>query len=244
MGANGEGGALRILGVDPGTRIVGWGLIEIVTRCGSAVADGAGRAGSGSPGHPDSPGSSGPLGSTRTPIARRVANLQAVAGVGRRPQPRLLGVDAVRLAGRSAGERLGALAGLLERLIEEHRPDELALEEAFFGKSVQSALRIGEARGVVLASAYRSGLAVHQFPPARIKRCVTGSGAAGKEQVARFVAQALALRPPWPEADAADALAVALTRFEAWRQPALEPSAPPAPRERSGRTARAEGRGV
>ena len=89
--------------------------------------------------------------------------------------------------------RLRNLADAVRRLIGELGPDELALEEAYFGRSVQSALRIGESRGVILAEADRAGVAVSQFPPARIKRSVTGNGSASKEQVARMVVQVLRL---------------------------------------------------
>jgi crossover junction endodeoxyribonuclease RuvC len=113
--------------------------------------------------------------------------------------------------------RLSALARSLGEILDRLEPQELALEEAFFGKSVQSALRIGEARGVVLAEASRRQVAVHQFAPARIKRCLTGHGAASKEAVAQMTARLLALdRPPQPM-DATDALAVALCRVEARR---------------------------
>ena len=93
-------------------------------------------------------------------------------------------------------------------------PHEVALEEAFCGKSVQSALRIGEARGVVLATAHRSGLVVHQYPPARIKRRVAGHGAASKEAVSRMAVQALGVAGIDGPADATDAVAVALCRVE------------------------------
>ena len=88
--------------------------------------------------------------------------------------------------------------------------DVLALEEAFFGKSVQSALRIGEARGVVLVAAARAGIPVAQYPPATIKKAVTGRGGATKEQVQEMVRITLGLAAPPQPADAADALAIAI----------------------------------
>jgi crossover junction endodeoxyribonuclease RuvC len=105
----------------------------------------------------------------------------------------------------------------------------LALEEAFCGKSVQSALRIGEARGVVLAEASRAGLGIHEYAPARIKRCVTGRGDATKDVVADMVLRQLgpatsSMTPSLGSLprDASDALAAALTRVEERRSPLLQ----------------------
>src|SRR5690606_25455588 len=98
---------------------------------------------------------------------------------------RLIEAGALRLPRRALlGDRLARLVGELEQWIARFEPDEVALEEAFCGKSVQAALRIGEARGVVLATAHRLGRVVHEYPPARIKRSVAGHGAASKEAVA------------------------------------------------------------
>ena len=110
--------------------------------------------------------------------------------------------------------RLLRLSVELAALIERLKPDELALEEAFYGRNVQSALRIGEARGVVLAEAARRGVAVFQFPPARIKRSVAGYGAATKDRVARMAGEQLGLSLGHLPRDATDALAVALCRLE------------------------------
>jgi crossover junction endodeoxyribonuclease RuvC len=90
---------------------------------------------------------------------------------------------------------------------------------------VQAALRIGEARGVVLAESARAGADVHQYAPARVKRCVTGRGAAAKPSVAAMLAQLLpqgaATLPRSLPADATDAVAVAWTRLEERRSPLL-----------------------
>ena len=132
----------------------------------------------------------------------------------------------MRLGGRSAdlSSRLLSLADQFRGLLTELKPDEVALEEAFYGKSVQAALRIGEARGVVLAESARVGAPVHQFAPARIKRVVTGRGAAKKETVAAMVEQLLRVGTIGGEGvphDATDALAVAWTRLEQRRSPLL-----------------------
>ena len=89
--------------------------------------------------------------------------------------------------GDALPSRLLSLSEQFAALLAELRPTEVAVEEAFFGKSVQSALRIGEARGVVLAEAARAELTIHQYAPARIKRCVTGNGSARKESVAKML---------------------------------------------------------
>lgn len=111
-------------------------------------------------------------------------------------------------------DRLAVLLSALEGWLERYRPDEVAIEEAFFGRSVQSALRIGEARGVVLAQARRFGASVHEYPPARIKRSVTGNGRADKERVATMACAAVGISGIEGPTDAADALAVALCRVE------------------------------
>jgi len=134
----------------------------------------------------------------------------------------------MRLGSRDAPlpERLLALSQQLRSLLDRLQPNEVALEEAFCGKSVPAALRIGEARGVVLAESARGGLPVHQFAPARVKRCVTGRGAASKESVANMVAQLVhGVRHAFTSdmaVDATDALAVALTCLEQRRSPLLE----------------------
>jgi crossover junction endodeoxyribonuclease RuvC len=105
--------------------------------------------------------------------------------------------------------RLLAIHDGLRKAIETHAPDEVALEEAFHGKSAQSALRIGEGRGVAILAAAGLGKPVFQYPPATIKMSVTGAGNAHKSQVGRMVTVILGLTEEVPE-DAADALAVAI----------------------------------
>ena len=114
---------------------------------------------------------------------------------------------------RPIPERLWTLARELSELFDRLVPQEVALEEAFHGRSIQSALRLGEVRGVVLAEAARRGLPVHQFAPARVKRRVAGHGAANKAAVARMVESAVGAGPGLLP-DASDALAVALCRAE------------------------------
>ena len=193
---------MRILGIDPGTVVVGFGCIE---QAGVAAA-------------------SHVVG--ETPLALRVGNLVRPGSAGGPVQ--LVEAGALRLPRRAPlSERLRELAVGFRELLDRLAPAEVALEEAFFGKSVQSALRIGEARGVVLAEAARRGVPVFQFAPARVKRVVAGNGAADKEAIARMAAQWLGLaRPPTPR-DVTDALAVALCRAEARRSFSSVLSCPP-----------------
>ena len=141
------------------------------------------------------------------PLAHRVHNMGRAAG-GR---VQVVGSGVLRL-GRTdpIQDRLWRLSEGIRSLLDQWRPAELALEEAFAGKSVQSALRLGEARGVILAEARRAGVTVNQYPPASIKRSVTGSGAAGKEQVAYMVVHSLGLKAAPDTSDESDALAVGL----------------------------------
>ncbi len=149
---------MRILGIDPGTRVVGWGVVD-----------------------------------------REGARLRAVAW----------GVLRAR-ASEPVPERLRVLHEGLRALIREHRPGGVAVEEAFFGKGARAALALGEGRGAALLAAALEGLPVRQFPPATVKKAVSGRGAAAKEQVGAMVRVLLGLAEVPAPADASDALAVAI----------------------------------
>jgi len=196
---------VRILGIDPGTQVVGFGCIEL-------SVDGVPAAGG------------------ELPLALRGSNVVRAArssahGTG---GVQLLGAGVLRLGGRDVAlpDRLLALARQFRGLLSRFAPTELAIEQAFHGKDVQAALRIGEARGVVLAETASSGVAVHQYAPARVKRCVTGRGSASKEAVAammrRFVPRPPDLALAELPTDATDAVAVAWTRLEERRSPLLQ----------------------
>ncbi len=150
-------GAIRILGVDPGLRNTGWGLIEVIgsrlafVGCGSIQTDAA------------------------TSMAGRLASIHRA----------------------------------LVKLIEDERPDEGAVEETFVNRDPQSALKLGQARGVALAALSLGGLPVAEYAANLIKKTVVGVGHAEKQQVAMMVKMLL----PASEArspDAADALAAAI----------------------------------
>ena len=149
---------MRVLGVDPGTRVLGWGVVERKGSVLRAVAFGVLRA--------------------------RAAD----------PVP----------------ERLLVLHEGLTELIARHRPDRVALEEAFIGKGGRAALALGEGRGTAMLAVARAGIELLQFPPATVKKAVTGRGAAAKEQVGAMVRVLLGLKEIPKPPDAADALAVAI----------------------------------
>jgi crossover junction endodeoxyribonuclease RuvC len=107
-------------------------------------------------------------------------------------------------------QRLARLADQLEAVIAEHGPDAAAAEEVFVNQNPQSTLKLGQARGVALMCAARSGIAVGEYSPTLVKKAVVGTGGAEKAQVHAMVSRLLpGVKIAGP--DAADALAVAIT---------------------------------
>lgn len=96
-------------------------------------------------------------------------------------------------------------------IIEEFHPDEIALEAPFFGKNVQSMLKLGRAQGVAMAAALSREIPITEYAPKKIKHCVTGNGNASKEQVAYMLKDILKFDELPKLLDATDALAVAVT---------------------------------
>jgi crossover junction endodeoxyribonuclease RuvC len=167
--APGRRAARVVLGIDPGTRVLGYG----------AVVD-----------HP--------LG------------------------PRLYAAGALRAEKElDVPARLGWIRRELDELISKLRPDVIVVEQAFSARNVQSALRIGEGRGVVLACAALSGARVEQYAPALVKKALSGNGAADKTQIAWMVGQVLHLGAPPEPLDATDALALALAEVQRRRRESL-----------------------
>lgn len=110
------------------------------------------------------------------------------------------------------------LARIYERvtgLVEQYLPDELAIEAPFFGKNVQSMLKLGRAQGVAMAAALARDIPITEYPPLNIKKAVTGNGQASKEQVANMLKHLLHIPDEKMPSmlDATDALAVALTHM-------------------------------
>lgn len=139
----------------------------------------------------------------------RVVGYGAV--VARERAPRLFGAGVLQPGARlDVPARLGVILREFEELLEEVRPDVVVVEQAFASRNLQSALRIGEGRGVILAAAARFGSEIVQFPPAVAKKALVGHGAADKTQVAAMVAATLGLAEVPKPLDATDALALAL----------------------------------
>jgi len=155
---------VRILGLDPGSRICGYGVID--ERGGEL--------------------------------------LYVECGVLTAPE------------GRPMEQRLGEIARGLREVIGELAPEVVAIEDVFSHQNVRSALALAQARGMALAVVGLAGLSVASYPPASVKKAVSGSGRADKDQIARMVQALIGLRS-LPRADATDALAVAITHGQAVR---------------------------
>jgi crossover junction endodeoxyribonuclease RuvC len=126
---------------------------------------------------------------------------------------RLLALDGGVIATRAElapERRLVEIHGAVDALLEEHRPEWVALEALYFGQNVRTAFAVGQARGVVLLAAGQHGVPCASYTPQKIKGAVCGNGRANKDQVARMVQALLNLaEEPHPD-HAADALAVAV----------------------------------
>ncbi len=96
------------------------------------------------------------------------------------------------------------------RTIDTFHPDEFAIESPFFGKNIQSMLKLGRAQGVAIAAALNRGIPVFEYSPRKIKQSITGKGAASKEQVAGMLAAMLSMKEIPDYLDITDALAVAV----------------------------------
>ena len=107
-------------------------------------------------------------------------------------------------------DRLAELHRGLTQVIEDARPDVIALEIVFTNRNLQTAISVGRASGVALLAAAQAGLAVHEYAPTAVKSAVTGDGSANKGQVQKMVARLLKLGDAPKPADASDALAIAL----------------------------------
>lgn len=124
---------------------------------------------------------------------------------------RLLEAGAIRFPpGDDHTLKLRAIFQRTTEIIERHHPDELAIEAQFFGKNVQSMLKLGRAQGVAIAAALQRELSVVEYAPMRIKKSITGNGKATKEQVAAMLLSILGVKELPASTDATDAVAVAV----------------------------------
>ena len=98
-------------------------------------------------------------------------------------------------------------------LIEEYHPDELAIEAPFYGKNVQSMLKLGRAQGVAIAAALSRSVPVFEYSPKKVKQSITGKGSASKEQVAAMLQRLLSFKEMPKHLDATDGLAVAMCHY-------------------------------
>ena len=98
-------------------------------------------------------------------------------------------------------------------LIDTYKPDELAIEAPFFGKNVQSMLKLGRAQGVAMAAGLARQVPITEYEPKKVKMAITGNGSASKEQVAKMLQQLLNIKELPKHFDATDGLAVAVCHF-------------------------------
>ncbi len=111
--------------------------------------------------------------------------------------------------------RLRRIFDRTQQLCEQYLPDEMAIEAPFFGKNVQSMLKLGRAQGVAMAAALSRDVPITEYEPRKIKMAITGNGAASKEQVQEMLRRILGIPKEnlLPELDATDALAAALCHY-------------------------------
>ena len=126
---------------------------------------------------------------------------------------------------RKFGDAYLKLGHIFERvtgIIDSYLPDEMAIEAPFFGKNVQSVLKLGRAQGTAIAAAIRHGVPIHEYAPMKIKVAITGQGQASKEQVAGMLQRILKIddRDMCDFMDATDALAAAYCHFMQLGRPA------------------------
>lgn len=125
----------------------------------------------------------------------------------------------IKTQGADLGDKLWQIHSELADIIQHYQPSEFAIENVFVNKNVQSALKLGQARGAAITAAARFGLALNEYTPREVKLATVGYGSASKEQVQHMIKQILQLQSA-PSADAADALAIALTHSHSrrWRK--------------------------
>lgn len=118
--------------------------------------------------------------------------------------------------------RLQLIFNTVSGLIVKYQPTDFAIEAPFFGKNVQSMLKLGRAQGVAMAAALRHGLSITEYSPKKVKQSVTGNGNADKEQVMKMLQTILSFKSQTRQYDATDALAVALCHHYQTTSPVLK----------------------
>ncbi len=125
----------------------------------------------------------------------------------------LLEMGVLKLSARKDPyERLGLIHKKIQELIGHYHPHDFAIEAPFFGKNVQSMLKLGRAQGVAIAVAMHASIPVTEYSPKKVKQSITGNGNADKQQVWKMLQQILQIQhiDQYPQYDASDALAVAV----------------------------------
>ncbi|MBM3116571.1 crossover junction endodeoxyribonuclease RuvC [Jeongeupia naejangsanensis] len=151
---------MRILGIDPGSRVTGFGVIDVAGQSRNYVASGC-----------------------------------------------------IKTGGGSLPERVRALLDGIAEVVATYHPEIAAVEQVFVNVNPASTLMLGQARGAVLAALVHAGLPIAEYTALQVKQAVVGNGHAGKDQVGQMVQRLLRLSGV-PQADAADALAVALAHSQ------------------------------
>ena len=124
---------------------------------------------------------------------------------------KMIEMDVVKLNGKKdMFERLGIINKVIQQLITTHKPDSVAIEAPFFGKNVQSMLKLGRAQGVAIAVAMSNSIPVAEYSPKKVKQSITGNGNANKEQIWKMLNSIMPLTHTLKYYDASDALAVAV----------------------------------
>ena len=139
-------------------------------------------------------------------------------------KPSMIAMGLIELS--KIGDHYLRLRRIYERvsmLVEQYCPDEMAIEAPFFGKNVQSMLKLGRAQGVAMAAALGRQVPITEYEPRKIKMAITGNGAASKEQVCEMLVRILGIPREnlLPKLDATDALAAALCHFYESQKPAV-----------------------
>lgn len=120
--------------------------------------------------------------------------------------------------GMPMAQRMVYLCDRLEEVLAEHGPDEVAIEDTFYGKDPRAAAKLNQARGALLVALGRSGLPLGEYAPAEVKKAVVGNGQATKEQVQGMMTRMLALKEMPRPLDASDALGIALCHLHRVRR--------------------------
>lgn len=129
-------------------------------------------------------------------------------------QMKLVDLGVLKLhAKQDAYEKLARIHEKVAELMNKYQPREFAIEAPFFGKNVQSMLKLGRAQGVAIAAAMQAGITVCEYSPKKVKQSITGNGNASKEQVLKMLEKLLGFEGGEHYLDASDALAVAVCHF-------------------------------